>query len=179
MKALLPLCLFAVTSLAWAGKAHQHGVAQLDVAVEATRVTLELDTPLDNLLGFERAPRTDAERALVDKTLARLRAADQLFRIDGAAGCTLAKVTLESAVLGLAAPGVDAAKAAEAAKGDHAELSGRYEFSCKAGNRAGFVEVNLFEAFAPLKRIELQLVLPRGQMKATLARPATRVALAR
>ena len=179
LSALLPVVLIAATSLAWAGKAHQHGVAQLDVAVEPTRVTLDLDTPLDNLLGFERAPRTDAERAAVDKVLARLRAADGLFRIDGAAGCTLAKVSLVSAVLGLAPPGVDAAKAAEAAKGDHAELNGRFEFSCKAGNRASFVEVGLFEAFAPMKRIELQLVLPRGQMKASLTRPATRVALAR
>ena len=109
LSVLLPALLFAATGLAWAGKAHQHGVAQLDVAVEPTRVTLELDTPLDNLLGFERAPRTDAERAVVDKALARLRAADGLFRIDGAAGCTLAKVSLVSAVLGLAAPGVDAA----------------------------------------------------------------------
>lgn len=179
LSALLPVCLFATTSLAWAGKAHQHGVAQLDVAVEPTRVALELDTPLDNLLGFERAPRTDAERAVVDKALARLRAPDGLFRIDSAAGCTLAKVSLVSAVLGLAAPGVDAAKAAEAAKGEHAELNGRFEFTCKAGSRASFVEVNLFEAFAQLKRIELQLVLPRGQMKASLLRPATRVALVR
>jgi Protein of unknown function (DUF2796) len=134
---------------------------------------LELDTPLDNLLGFERAPRTDAERAVVDKVVARLRAADGLFRIDSAAGCTLAKVTLESPVLGLGAP------AAAPSKGDHAELNGRFEFNCKAAQQARFVEVELFEAFAPMKRINLQLVLSRGQMKATLVRPATRVALAR
>ncbi len=172
---LLPVCLMAASSPAWAGKAHQHGVAALDVAVEPARVTLELDTPLDNLLGFERAPRTDPERAKVDQVLARLRAADQLFRIDSAAGCTLAKVTLESAVLGLGLADASAAPP----KGDHAELNGRFEFNCKAGNLARFVEVELFEAFAPMKRINLQLVLPRGQMKATLVRPATRVALAR
>lgn len=183
--ALLPVCLFAATGPAWAGKPHQHGVAQLDVVVEPTRVTLELDTPLDNLLGFERAPRTDAERAMVDKVLARLRAADGLFRIDSAAGCTLGKVSLVSSVLGLAAPGANAAQATQAAeaakgaKGDHAELNGHFEFNCKAGQRASFVEVGLFDAFAPMKRVELQLVLPRGQMKASLARPATRVTLAR
>ena len=59
---LLAAGLAATALPAWAAKAHQHGVARLDVAVEATRVTLYLDTPLDNLLGFERAPRTDAER---------------------------------------------------------------------------------------------------------------------
>jgi Protein of unknown function (DUF2796) len=173
---LLPVCFSVATGLAWASKAHQHGVAQLDVAVDPTRVTLELDTPLDNLLGFERAPRTDVERAVVDKALARLREADKLFRIDSAAGCTLDKVTLESPVLGL---GAAAAATAAQNKGEHAELNARFEFLCKAGQRASFVEVELFEAFAQLKRINLQLVLPRGQMKATLVRPATRVALAR
>ena len=173
LSALLVLCGVATASPAGASKPHQHGVAQLDVAVDAMRVTLELDTPLDNLLGYERAPRNDAERAAADKMLARLRAADQLFRIDSAAGCTLAKVTLEAPVLGLGA------NAATPAKGEHADLNGRFEFTCKAGNLARFVEVDLFEAFLPMKRINLQLVLPRGQMKATLVRPATRVALVR
>ncbi len=177
MKALQYL-LF-VTALAggsaWAAGAHQHGVAQLDVAVEATRLTLELDTPLDNLLGFERAPRTDAERQQASAAIAKLKAADGLFRIDGAAGCTLSRVTLVSAALGLAGPGGPA----PADKGEHAELTGRFEFACKAGPRAGFIEIGLFEAFAPMKRIELQLVSPKGQMKATLNRPAKRVALVR
>ena len=177
MKALLPVllsCLLLAAALpAWAGKAHQHGVAQLDVAVEPTRLSLVLETPLDSLLGFDRAPRSEAERAVVDQALARLRAAEQLFRIDSAAGCTLDKVVLVAPVLGLGpAP-------AGADKGEHAELTGTFDFNCKAGGRARFVEVQLFDAFAPMKRIELQLVLPRGQMKATLVRPATRVALAR
>ena len=174
MKVLLPVLFIAsLASAAFAaGPAHQHGVAKLDVAVEAGRMTLELDTPLDNLLGFERAPRSDAERQQADAMVVKLKAAATLFRIDGAAGCTLDKVTLTSAALGLGPSAV-------AEKDGHGELEGRFEFSCKDGTRAGFIEVGLFEAFAPLKRIELQVVSSKGQMKATLVRPASRVALVR
>jgi hypothetical protein len=167
--------MFAVGALAAgqvvAAPAHQHGEARLDVAVEFGRVTLELDTPLDSLLGFERAPRTDAERERATAVVSKLNEAASLFRIDPAAGCTPARVTLVAPVLGLGG--------AVPEKEGHAELAGRFEFVCKAGARAGFIEVGLFDAFAALKRIELQVVSPKGQMKATLVRPASRVALVR
>jgi hypothetical protein len=148
MRPLLLALLIAAPALA--APAHQHGVAALDVGVEPGRVTLELDTPLDNLLGFEHAPRSDAERERVEAVVKKLKAADGLG-------------------LGGSAPDKDA----------HADLQGRFEFTCKAGNKAGFVEVGLFDAFATLKRIDLQVVTPRGQLKATLVKPASRVALVR
>jgi hypothetical protein len=39
--------------------------------------------------------------------------------------------------------------------------------------------VGLFDAFPQVKRIDLQVATPKGQMKATLRRPATRVLLVR
>lgn len=156
-----------------AGTAHQHGTARLDIAVDAARVSIVLDTPLDNLLGFERAPRTDAERQHTDAALVLLRDAGRLFRIDPAAGCTPTRVELESAVLKLGGDG------GVPAQEGHADLEGRYDFSCKQGGRAAFVEVGLFEAFKGLQRLDLQLVTPKGQMKAALVRPAKRVALVR
>jgi hypothetical protein len=169
---LLAGCCLALAAVR-ADPAHEHGVARLDIASESGRVLLDLDTPLDNLLGFEHAPRTDAERQRAELMVARLRAAATLFQIDPAAGCTLARVDLQSAALALG-PVVAASKDAA-----HGQLEGHFEFTCKPGARAGFVEVGLFEAFAPLRRIELQVVTPKGQLKATLARPASRVALAR
>lgn len=160
-------------SEALAAKAHQHGTARLDIAVDAGRVSIVLDTPLDNLLGFERAPRTDAERQQVEVAVALLRDAGRLFRIDPAAGCTLARVELTSAVLKLGDGG------AAPAQGDHADLEGGFDFDCRQGGRAAHVEVGLFEAFKGLRRLELQVVTPRGQMKATLVRPASRVQLVR
>ena len=105
--------------------------------------------------------------------MALLRDGGRLFRIDPAAGCTLAKVELASAALKLG----DAA-AAPAPEG-HADLEARFDFDCKQGGRAASVEVGLFEAFKRLQRLDLQLATPKGQMKAALQRPASRVALVR
>ena len=164
---------FAAAGPVLAGKAHEHGSARLDIAVAADRLHIALETPLDNLLGFERAPRNDAERQRADAAVALLRAADRMFRIDPAAGCTLARVEVVSPALQRGAAG-DAPGAA-----DHADLEGRYDFVCSHGARAGFVELGLFEAFKGLSRVEVQAVTPKGQMKATLRRPASRLALVR
>jgi Protein of unknown function (DUF2796) len=175
LKLLLAALPAVLADPALAGKAHEHGVARADLAVEPTRITVLLEMPMDGLVGFERAPRDDAERKAVDAGLARLRNAAALFAIDPAAQCTPGPVELTAPVLGLGK-----AAAPAAAKNDgHADIDASYEFSCADGFRAGFVEVGLFEAFARLKRVEVQAVTRKGQIKATLRRPATRLTLAR
>ncbi len=172
LPALIALLLVPLAGPAWSGKAHEHGVAKLDVAVEPARISFLLDLPLDGLVGFERAPRTDAERAAVEAALATLREPGKLFRVDSAAGCVPGRVALVAPVLGLGAtPAAD--------KDGHADLEASVEFSCKDTARAGFVEVGLFDAFARLQRVDVQAATRRGQMKATLKRPTSRLPLAR
>jgi hypothetical protein len=153
-----------------AGHAHVHGVAKLDIAVEATKLTVQLESPLDNLLGFERAPRNDAERKQAQAAVARLKAADAMFRVDPAAQCTLASVDLASAALKLGTPdpGED--------KEGHADLDGNFEFNCVDATKAAYVDVALFE-FAHLQRLEVQVAAPRGQFKRELHRPVKRIML--
>ena len=153
-----------------AGKAHVHGAAKLDIAVEATRITVQLESPLDNLLGFERPPRTDAERKQADAMVARLKAAGSMFRIDPAAQCTLGKVGLASSALKLGQP--------DPSEEGHADIDGSFEFNCADAAKAGFIDVDLFE-FKHLKRLEVQVAAPKGQFKRDLKRPATRIDLTR
>ena len=150
--------------------AHVHGVAKLDIAVEANTLTLQLEAPLDNFLGFERAPRTDAERQQADAAVAKLRAADKLFRIDPAAGCTLKSVALSSSALKLGQP-----DPAEEQAG-HADLDGSFEFACKDAAKASYLDVGLFD-FKPTQQLQVQVATPAGQFKRDLKRPALRISL--
>jgi hypothetical protein len=151
------------------GHAHVHGLAKMDIAVEAKKITVNFESPLDNLVGFERAPRTDSERKRVDEAVARLRAGDQMFKFDPAAGCRMASVELSSAVLRLG-------PATAAPKDGHADLEAAWEFDCSDATLARHVDVGLF-AFNQLKRVQLQLALPKAQLKRELKRPNQRVVL--
>jgi len=151
-----------------AGHAHVHGVAKLDIAVEATRLTLQMESPLDNLLGFEHAPRSDAERRQADALVAKLKAAGGLFRIDPAAQCTLAHVELASSALKLGNP--------DLSEDGHADIDGTFEFSCTDAAKAVYVDVSLF-GFARMQRLEVQVATSKGQFKRDLKRPDNRIGL--
>ncbi len=58
--------------------AHEHGVAVLRVVSEGATLMIEFVSALDNLVGFEHAPRTDAQRTALRAAQARLRDAAAL-----------------------------------------------------------------------------------------------------
>lgn len=172
---VLALALGTGAAAAWAGgKAHEHGALKLDVAIDGSRLTIAMQTPLDNLLGFERAPRTDAERKAAADLLARLRSPDPgapLFAANAAAQCTLGKVEVSAPVL---EPGAKAA-----ASDGHADLDATYEFGCARPEELRTLDVGMFDAYRRAKRIDVQMAGPKGQSKATLRRPARTLQLPR
>jgi hypothetical protein len=54
--------------------AHEHGVLRFGLAVDGTEVALAGEAPAEALFGFERAPETEEERAVVAERLRELRA---------------------------------------------------------------------------------------------------------
>lgn len=141
---------------------HEHGVVKLDVAVEGKLLTLQLEAPLDSLLGFEHRPRTEAQRQAAQAVLARLNEAATLFKPSEAALCTLRKTSIEAEVL----QPKPAAKPSE-----HADLDASFEFDCAQPDKLVAVEVALFGAFKRIQRINVQVVGPKGQSQRVLKRP--------
>ena len=74
---------------------HEHGSAFLNIAVDEGQVFLELETPWDNLVGFEHAPSTDEQHELVDNALALLNQPEQLFTFNGG-GCVADDIKVEN-----------------------------------------------------------------------------------
>ena len=144
---------------AHAGQAHVHGVAALDVAIEGERLTLSFSSPLDNLVGFERAPRTDKEKARVAQALERLRKPEGLFVPSAAARCKSESVNIDAPVL-------DAA--GKAAQGEHASLAAAIEFRCEQPQNLTGLRVMLFDVFPNVKRIDAQVAGAKKQSSARL-----------
>jgi hypothetical protein len=145
--------------------AHVHGQMKLDVAIDGPTVVIDMESPLDNIVGFERAPKTDAEKATVEAAVAQLRAADKLFAIDPAANCKLGPVDLRSGALGLGNP--DPGEPV-----GHADLDATFSFNCTNAAAAKFIDLNLFSVFKGLRQIDSQIASAQGQFKRQIKRPA-------
>lgn len=159
--------LIALNQPAHAAAAHVHGAANLQATLEGDTFVLALESPLDGLLGFERAPRGAAEQDKVRRMAASLRAADKVFVLSPDAGCTLAGVKLASAALDPALLG-EAGPAAKPAAGEHADLDAEFAFRCRRPDALRSLTVQLFDAFPGLRRLDVQLVTPKRQQGARL-----------
>ncbi len=159
--------------------AHVHGVIKLDIAVDAQLLIIQMDSPLDSLLGFEHTPRSAAEKLAVQRLVHSLRAADQRFKINPQAGCTLRKVELVSSTLGLgptsSAWAASADSAAPPAEPAHGDVDGTFEFNCTNTAKITSIDLGFFDAYPHARQIEVQVATPKGQFKRVLSRPATRL----
>jgi hypothetical protein len=157
--------------------AHVHGVAELRVVVDGARLEATLESPLDNLLGFEHAPRTDAQRDAVRAMAATLRGSPGPLTPTAAARCTLESVHLASSALPAVLLGETAAAAAPAdAQEGHADLDASFTWRCEAPAQLAGLDVGLMHAFPRIRRLDAQVVGPKGQSATQLsaARPALR-----
>lgn len=161
MRSILWL-LFFCASAAFAGKAHRHGVAQMQLAIEQTQVVVAMEIPLDSLVGYERAPRNEAERRAAADALVKMKEAGSLFKFDAAAACRATEATVEAPVL--------EGKVPTGAKDEHAQMDATFVFVCSDPARISRLEVSIFDTFKRLETIEGQFVSGKGQRKFVLTR---------
>ncbi|MCX7165152.1 MAG: DUF2796 domain-containing protein [Rhodocyclales bacterium] len=159
---LVALLTVAVVGSAHAGKAHVHGAGTIDISIDRDQLVISLELPLDAAVGFERAPKTAAEKAALDGAAKVLNDAAALFLPAAAANCSLQSVDVQ-VPFRAAAP--KAAKPSRAEHGDegHADIDARYVFRCANPAALKSVETRLFGHFKRLYRLEVQRAGPGGQ----------------
>lgn len=178
---LIGCALLLITASVHAHEAHVHGVGQLDVAVDGNTLSLHLDSPLVNLIGFEHAAKNAKDKQLVQAMSRDLRAADKLFITSPAAECRLDTVTLNATGIDQTLLGEKSAAGAQpsthASADGHADLDADFTFRCKQPQQLREIDVRLFKRFTGFQRVAVQVVTPKRQSAATLTPDNTRLNL--
>lgn len=169
--------LVATFSAKAAPHAHVHGSIQLGVALDKPTVTVDIDTPLESLLGFEHAPRNAKEKTLAAQWATILKQGTGLLRFNAEAACTLQQVELNAPVLGLGLGLAPGTTPSPAGKGNHADLEGNWVFQCEHPEALRQLDIGFFEQSLHVRTIEVKLITSKRQSKLRLMRPQTSIQL--
>lgn len=135
-------------------KAHTHGLAALDIVIEGKTGTLEFRAPAEDIIGFEREPRTPAERWQRDLALLRLRTRmREMVRFDPTLGCVLTATEIHAG-----GDDDDHDHAEEENAAGHAEIHGAFALACEkapAGKDIGFAFSTVFPS---IRTVQVQLL---------------------
>jgi len=145
--------------------AHEHGVAKLNVVLDGNTLELELDSPAMNIVGFEHAASTDADKGKVAAARQLLEQPQKLFGLAQAAGCKDDAQELESPLFGDAAHADEGADEHEHEHGhQHADVNAHYQFTCATPAKLTQLDLDpLFKTFPQTQKVNVQLIGPNGQ----------------
>ena len=180
--------------------AHTHGDAELAVVIEKGSVTIELDTPLYNILGFEHAPETQAQKAAALQAELQLTRSSDLFEFNSKANCKNLSQDQNISLFDKAEAdehsdhddeghdeenhhedhddeeGHDAHHQDESHNDEahedeaHNDVLLTYEFKCEHPLKLSHLNVNLFEFFEELSEVDVTFLGPATQKQVTLTR---------
>ncbi|MEQ9555301.1 MAG: DUF2796 domain-containing protein [Rhodospirillales bacterium] len=146
--------------------AHEHGVGQLSLAVEGNVVEIEITAPGADIVGFEHAADTEADRAVLVAAAARLKDAMTLFRFPPKADCRLEEAEVHSALLD-EAHGHEKGHVHEKGHGHkaeaHAEFRAHYHFRCADPAALSHIDLGYFTAFPAARELEARTITAKGQ----------------
>jgi Protein of unknown function (DUF2796) len=150
-------------------EAHVHGVAEVNIAVEGTKATVEIRAPAENIMGFEHEARTDSDKKKRDAALTLLRSrVDQMVLFDPKLRCKSsemqAAVTEEREARGQEKHAVKEQKVS----GEHREVQGTFSVACSAPLAGSRVRFGITKVFPEIHEVKVQVLGDSGQSGATI-----------
>jgi hypothetical protein len=158
--------------------AHEHGHGTLNIAVEDSRVAMELEVPGMDIVGFEHEATTEDQKAALKKAKAELARPLDLFKLSAAAGCSVkeAKVELETEHEGAdhdehakAEGHDDDSQHADADHDDEEHAEGHnafhvtYALDCEKPASLTSIAFDYFKAFAGAQNLTVNVVTAKAQ----------------
>ncbi len=148
-------CLMLASVPSTALAQHVHGQATLVIGMEERTGQIEFRGSGEDLYGFERSPRTAAERTRQTAALDRLRTQGaSLIRFESTLGCTLTAKEV---------------RVVEERSG-HGEVRAQYVVACRRPVAGRPIRFGVSAVFPGVDRVAVQLVSDTAQVGATISR---------
>lgn len=177
-------------------QAHEHGHGTLNIAVEGQQVLMELEVPGADVVGFEHAAESEAEKKVLALALADLKQPLSLFVLPSAAGCSLVSASVavhEEREKHDQHKGESHAKHAddsahgkeevhshghahghgEQHESGHNEVHAEYALSCANPGAIDSIRFAYFDRFSGAEELDVNLITANGQrsFEVTRAKP--------
>lgn len=152
--------------------AHEHGAAQLNVVLDGKMLHLQLDSPAMNLVGFEHAAKSDADKAKVAAARSQLAQPQVLFGLN-AGDCNISKQEVESPLFAKHADSHEHENE-KSHDSEHSDIHAHYSLDCQKPEDLQQLDLGeLFKRFPATEKIQVQLIGPNGQqgLELTPAQP--------
>ncbi len=157
-------------------EAHEHGAANLNVAVEGNNLYIEFSSPAANIVGFEHLPRTQKQKAAVADAKKKLKEGQTLFHLPAGSMSRLVDVSVKTDIDSHSEHHEKAEHDGdedhhhsekekhkhehhEADKDErHSDFEATYHFVCKKPEKLTHIDVKLMNTFPGIEHIEVQLL---------------------
>ena len=131
--------------------AHEHGFAQLNVAIDSNILMLEFTSPAANIIGFEHRIKNNEEQKIYDAAVQQLKQPAILFSANSEALCAITELDVSSSL--------DSDKAHK----QHHDFSAEYTFTCHNIKELAHIHTKLLHMFPNTQEVQVQIIDNNGQ----------------
>ena len=169
---IILVCLFVTFNfMAQASRekdSHEHGSANVMLAMEGEKLQLNFEVPSDSLIGFEHLPKSPDQRQNFSKAISTLSEPSKLFSIPTNAECLLVSVNVSQSLFsGKGGHGHDEKDDHGHDKSEkseiHSEFHSKYQWNCHHLDDLDSIDTQLMNIFPRIEEIRVSWIAENSQ----------------
>ena len=146
------------------GERHQHGASTLEISLEKNTLAIRWESPLNDLIGFEHAPRSAKEKAAAQNLLSLLDDPSSAFKPNSEAMCRMVAKSITAPNLS----DIQTKHTGDASTHDHdhavhSDLDYSVTYHCSSPDALSQLNIRALTTWPAIKDIDASLVGPGGQ----------------
>ena len=148
---------------------HEHGAANLKIALEGEKLQVEFEVPSESLIGFEHFPKSQSNRENFSNAIKILSIPSKLFSISREGECLLVGMNISQSLFSNEEEhghdesedehGHDQSEKSEI----HSEFKSNYSWNCQHLDEIDFIGTQLMTIFPKIEEIRVNWISNNGQ----------------